>query len=611
MKSLESFWRTLFKECAAQSRINPNLDLKKAQARIENEGLSFLTITLPDFGKSFERCLDTGRVESTDFPGFSRIGSGPLPKFMGGFLTRVFDVQSGELLAAPDIDVIRHVRQVTLALGKVKLPCGKSRVKRAFNKYVQLEQELRQQVIHPTLREDVTQVASLLFADVFASLSDLLEDPWGVVGKHGPGNTADRLTANGRIHHKKWPTRFEGLFPYIDHALPSPSSNYIDEMESVQFLDLGDELPVRVIQVPKTLKTPRIIALEPAYMQYMQQAVLEPLVELLETQTVAQNTRRNLCYKMVGFTDQDPNRELARRGSMDGTLATIDLSDASDRVTVEHVKVLTDRFPIIQETLLLLRSDRAKVPGHGVIPLSKYASMGSALCFPVEAMVFLAVATLGVLRAKQHPLTRKHISQVQGEIRVYGDDIIVPVDSVPSVISLLEAFGFRVNAQKSFWTGKFRESCGGDYYDGCNVTPVRVRHVLPTSLTDVDSVVSSVELRNNLYQEGLWMTAKWLDGWIGGILPLYPSTKPNTGGVTRHTVVDRFVGPLECDYDRQVPIVKALVSKPRVPEDPIDDWPALLKWFIKRGDLPLQRDHLIRQGRPSSVDLKKRWSPAF
>jgi hypothetical protein len=222
-------------------------------------------------------------------------------------------------------------------------------------------------------------------------------------------------------------------------------------------------------------------------MQYMQQAILENLVESLEEDDISS--------WLIGIGDQIPNQEMAYEGSLNGNLATLDLSEASDRVSVQQVMGLLANHPSLREGVDASRSMKADVlidGTHQVVRLNKFASMGSALCFPFEAIVFATVIFVGIEKELGHRLTRQDIKSFKGQVRVYGDDIIIPVRFADSVIAHLEAFGFKVNANKSFWTGKFRESCGKEYYNGTDVSIVRVRRVFPTSLKDVPEILSIV-----------------------------------------------------------------------------------------------------------------------
>lgn len=60
-------------------------------------------------------------------------------------------------------------------------------------------------------------------------------------------------------------------------------------------------------------------------------------------------------------------------------------------------------------------------------------------------------------------------------VYVYGDDIMVPVVHFETASRALARVGLRVNANKSFWRSSFRESCGGDFYNGNDVAPVRLK----------------------------------------------------------------------------------------------------------------------------------------
>jgi len=122
--------------------------------------------------------------------------------------------------------------------------------------------------------------------------------------------------------------------------------------------------------------------------------------------------------------------------------------------------------------------------------------MGSALTFPIESMVFLTIVFLAKEEELRRPLTRKDIKSLRGQVRIYGDDIIVPIGLVPAVVRLLEAFGLKVNQNKSFWNAKFRESCGGDYYQGHDVTVVRLRSLFPTNRKHALEMASTVSFRN-------------------------------------------------------------------------------------------------------------------
>jgi hypothetical protein len=587
-------------ESASICRTSATLDYKKLESRVKGEGLSFLTITLPQFGQEFMACLERGMVDASSFPGFSRKSG--LPLFLGGFLRQVFDT-SGVLLDDPSLDCIIAVRQLTLMFGKVQLPCAPHRVEAAIRSYVEVDQEVRSYVATQSAeaREGFRRVALLLFGGVNAAVDDLI-DSGSIAGKHGPGATADRLVANAKWTNVSWTTRLEDVFPFVDHVLPSV--RYWPVAQSANYLEPGGERPVRVIFVPKTLKTPRVIAIEPTCMQYMQQAISVELTRYLEKRNVRSDV--NESFGMIGFKHQYPNREMARIGSIDGELSTVDLSDASDRVSVQHVEDLFWYVPSLLEGVLSVRSSKAEVQGRGVLSLSKYASMGSALTFPLEAMVFLTVVFLGIEKALGQPLTRRTIRSYVSRVRVYGDDIVVPTALVHDVISQLEAFGLKVNANKTYRTGRFRESCGGDYYSGHWVTPVRVRRLLPESRVDTKGVISAVSLRNQLYFAGYWRTVKWMDDKLAGMLTHYPTVHPESPLLGRHTLL-----PIQWEKvsaNTHAPLTRGWVVHSSSPVSKLDGWGALRKCLSPGRVEPFQDvQHLQRQGRPQRPALKLRW----
>jgi len=597
MKSLITLWQLMADDLAIGCCTSATRDLNTVMSRCEDEGVSFLTITLPNFGKDFEKSLDLGKVDPSAFLGFSRKQG--LPRFLGGFLDLIFDRASGVLLDVPNVDAIYAVRQLTLTFAKINLPCSPARVKSALDQYVECEKDVRS---NDALMDEqgiarFKRVAALLWSNVFADMEKSIADGT-IVPKHGPGATADRLAGNRKYDQREWTQRLDRIFPVGDFLLPN--YRYYKYLARVDILEPGSERPVRVITVPKTLKTPRIIAIEPTCMQYVQQAISERLVEDLQN--------RQLCMDFIGFSDQVPNRTLAKKGSRNGSLATLDLSEASDRVSNRLVQFLFSGYGFLSEGIQACRSSKADVDGE-VIDLAKFASMGSALCFPVEALVFTTLIFCGIEETLNRPLTLKDLKGLEGRVRVYGDDIIVPVEFVHSSIKWLEDFGLKVNKGKSFWTGKFRESCGGDFYDGHWVTPVRVREMIPSSRsTSPGGLISTVSLRNQLYDAGLWRAARYLDSLLERLIP-FPAVARTSPALGRHSHLGYDTHKVCPKLHR--PLVKAFAVRPTNPPSRLDDIGALVKFFLKRGELPFADErHLERYGRDQAVNIKLGWAPA-
>lgn len=603
MKSLELLMYSVLEDFGTRCCTSTHRDRKTITKRVKHEGLSFLTITLPNFAKDFERCLEQGFVDPALFTGF--VKSGRLPAFLQGFSGRVFDTGTGCILDVPDVNAILAVRQICYLFQKVELPCSDKRTKAAFASYIECETSIRQSVLPDCdpLIKDFKRISRLLFGDLFSVIDRKIYNG-ELIPKHGPGATADKLYGNAKFTSKVWTERLEEVFPAMDYLYSSPRHylNSLDDGTGPVWMEPGAEQPVKVITVPKTLKTPRIIAIEPSYMQYVQQGIMAEFVKGIEEDD-------NFLGSFIGFTDQSVNRALAKQGSKQGDLATLDLSEASDRVSIQHVEALLADYAWLRRAVFACRSTKAEVPGHGVQTMFKYASMGSALTFPLEAMVFLTMVFLGIEKEQCIQLTAESIHAFRGQVRIYGDDIVVPVEYVRHVCSVLDAFGMKVNRNKSFWTGKFRESCGGDYFDGYDITVVKVRRMLPSKREQVPEIVSAVSLRNQLYFAGIWHAADFMDKWLRDVIP-FPNVHESSPGLGRHSYLG-YETQRECPHLHK-PLVKAYVICSRTPKSNLSGPDALLKCLLKRGDEPFADSrHLERAGRPDAVDIKLRWTPAY
>jgi hypothetical protein len=588
-----------------------------------------LAITLASYGTAIQKWLERGFVDPSEAPWFKR-AKGPLtgfPAFLSGFLGRVFNPSSGTLLDEPDIEAIFALRQLTLMFSKIALPedplrdprlgrrvVSEFRERRAMSMFVQTEQDVRasDERLDFQYLEDLTRMSEMLYGDLFTRMEESILSG-ELIPKHGPGAVADRYKANAKWNLRTWTARLQSAYMHSeDYLYPNILYKGMDGDQGVNILEPGSEIPVRVITVPKTLKAPRVIAIEPAAVQFAQQAVLRCFLDA--------QREDGFLSRVIGIHDQEPNRQMAMEGSLSGDLATLDLSEASDRVSNQHVRAMLAHHPILQRVVDATRSRKADVPGYGVIRLAKYASMGSALCFPIEAMAFLAIALLGIERELGTPLSRETIvRRFASRVRVFGDDIIVPRDHVLSVVDELHVFGHVVNVDKSYWTGRFRESCGKEYFDGQDVSIVKVRQVLPTRLQDVSAVNSAAKFRNLAYWAGLWKTAAWMDDYLSRILNGYwPNVAPTSVLLGRESALGYQFQRLCPDYQSPLTRGYRLVSKS--PRDHLNGMGAHLKCLVMQArreaseyefDPESDSEHLERSGRPERVDIKLGWFSPF
>lgn len=216
--------------------------------------------------------------------------------------------------------------------------------------------------------------------------------------------------------------------------------------------------------VPKTATSIRWISKEPPALSYTQHGVQRALVKVL----------RKTVKNHLDFSDSDRSGRLARRGSLFGDYATIDLSSASDSITW---KLVSRIFPShVRKLLWATRSDYVVLPKvEGVqqtMRMAKFAPMGSATCFPVESVVFLACCLVAL------DFYNDSTSSIRKtRCLVYGDDMVVEEWLVPYLMKVLEQCHFDCNTSKSF-TGQclnnFREACGEEAYNGFSIKPLRI-----------------------------------------------------------------------------------------------------------------------------------------
>lgn len=203
--------------------------------------------------------------------------------------------------------------------------------------------------------------------------------------------------------------------------------------------DVGTTSGNRVTFVPKNSKTDRSIAVEPRWNIFFQKGVGNYL-------------RKRLKLHSINLNSQEKNQLLAELGSRRGDYATIDLQSASDSLSRELIRFL---LPSEWATLLDdLRSWTGTLNGERFI-YEKWSSMGNGYTFELESLVFMAIC-----------------SAFTDDISVYGDDLVVPTEHYHEIVELLNCLGFKTNKEKSFCAGPFRESCGSDFFQGYNVTPI-------------------------------------------------------------------------------------------------------------------------------------------
>lgn len=315
----------------------------------------------------------------------------------------------------------------------------------------------------------------------------------GLVPSHGPGAVAELKGNTGRL--AKYEVMGKDMrLSYWIARVPVPLNELVPHGDLLEARSLSRTS--ELICVPKSMTKNRTISKEPCTLQYFQHGVQRRLDEYFRAHPT--------LGSRIDLHDQSLSQGLAREGSLRGDWATIDLSAASDSITLRLVKAMFARTPLYR-SLVCLRSDSTRLPNGETIELRKFAPMGSDLCFPTMCLVFAAICEHAV-RTKTGRTSRC------SEYRVYGDDIVIRREFAEELERLLSALHFKVNSTKSFSVQSlhnFREACGGEYLDGVEVQPLRVSRRMRVEsegreerVSSVEAVSAYVELANAMFVRG-------------------------------------------------------------------------------------------------------------
>lgn len=368
--------------------------------------------------------------------------------------------------------------------------------------------------------------------------------------RHGPGATADAGRSLAQkykmIGSDQWTT-------FLDNRL----SDCQVPRERRPFSRVS-----RVVFVPKSVSALRTICMEPATLQWYQQGFFKNISRYID--------RHWYLKRRISLDNQELNRELAYVGSYDGSYSTIDLSAASDSVSWELVKRWFSHTAL-REIFWATRSKRAELPDGSIVDLNKFAPMGSALCFPVECLVFAAMAEASIMEVGERPYTSNY--------RVYGDDIIIETQFANALIKRLETNGFTVNTEKSYtYTNSsliYRESCGGEYLNGDDVAPVRLSRWfsgLSYTVADASTIERLIDLANDCY--GRLPTVRlWVIRVLGTLKPGYkvPFSSDGSKGLYSPNATNHHIKEIRYSSSYQENVYRAGGTKVCYPPNDPDD----------------------------------------
>jgi hypothetical protein len=517
---------------SAYPSIDLSLDLQRLRTQIASRGIGFVSLDLPNLDKQLLAGLESGSLPLRG-PLMSRKSKKVrVPKFLSGLWLKIFDVE-GCLKAEPDINAIAFLRQLALIGKRLVGTCSDSIIKDAIGDFYHVDEQLRsielfwfdqsghldprnchfndgfrdhspdvEQSGEDLLRNDVSQLQWI--CDCIA-IEHGIYDPYALTWnahksepdagtrryfRHGPGAVSDLSGKRIKYQFPSWPSWLQRWFPYDAFARHDFS---VDDMPE------GDDIaPSKLLAVPKTMDKPRLIAAEPACLQWCQQLTSSYIREVISSTWIGD---------FIDLTDQSKSATMVSEASLDGSLATIDLSSASDRLSAWSVMRMFRKNSTILDHLRAHRSmyvsDYMGIRESYL--LNKFATQGTAVTFPVQSLFFLACAITCSLPSGAPKRYNNGFKDLVGKVRVFGDDIIMPNTGYERLKNLLSFLQLKVNDDKSFAKGRFRESCGADCFMGYDITPVKPKTLV---VSNAESFSSVIDTANNLFKKGFWHASK-------------------------------------------------------------------------------------------------------
>lgn len=575
------------------------------EKRVKDEGLGFFTHALPAYCDSFERGIADGQFACP--MGFARIPRGALPKLFSGLLCKVFDSATGTILEDPSISAVKSLRQILRLFKKL---VGSD--DRETNLDRLAKDQFLKDDLDSTLRYNLDEREEFILSSVCRYLMPNLDnfDPREVVCRHGPGAVYEGITPN-----QKW----KALCTYSSALENMGFDTFYSVSDDNRELEIHGEFQAygasgdiaKLITVPKSTTARRTITIEPVVRQFVQQGYNSILRKEI--------SKCKVLSSCIALADQGPNQKLALEGSITGKWATIDLKSASDLLSLRLVETVFANRPLFLEGILNCRSPKVQVDGRQQA-LGKFAGMGNATTFPVQSVVFAALAIAALIDGSRP--SYGNVKRVASQVRVYGDDIIVPSDKVHQVMTWITRAGLTVNTRKSFHSGWFRESCGVDAFRGVDVTPIYVRcHPSGLPRRDPSTLAHFVAVSNHAWKEAYYEFATLIQTWVEKAMKKrLPYVRSDSGILGWHTRQEYSEHHKWCPDTHQF-LVKGpmLVNVKR--KDEIDGWAALLKFYhrsLGRADSNLSHlypetvdeDHLSMSPIRFKLRIVSRWVPA-
>lgn len=480
--AMQSCCRALFQD---MRRLFPSEHLDEdfdyLVSRMENEGNQFMFTTLPLLGKAVERALI--RCDKFICPIGWKLQKGTrLPLFLNLLFRELF-CEDGSVHAFTEKShmALLILRQLTLLWSKVEGRVEEEVAQAAVQSF--RERTTRDVVITAKHVSLAREILERLFASDHPCVLELRrfrKEPWG---RHGPGAVADKSSPSEKWDFSHWaglnPRLFE--FSVADRVYPR----------------LNSQPCARVTAVPKDFRGPRIICIEPKENQFAQQGLMDIFYRLL--------TSHSLTKRSISFRDDTHSRRLCYRQDV----CTIDLKDASDNLSLRLARLLLPGW-----IFSLVTRYRTRFVDYNNTKWAPncLATMGNACCFPLETLLFWAIA-----RSVVHSVETRMKIRHRGPVRVFGDDIIVPSYAAKELLLELGRCGLVVNHDKTCIAPLVKESCGEWVFMGKSQIVVKVK---TTHVSDQRTWLQYMSYSAQVYKLGFYSLAQTMLDFCLKFLPI-------------------------------------------------------------------------------------------
>lgn len=518
--------------------------------RINSEGLGFVTSTLPAFSKCVLHAIEIGNfyeaIRSHNFTSIARKGRSL--RYFRSLLDKLFDSETGNLLEKPCPLALRTLRILCEYTYKLSLPFSEHQLASFQDQFVKEDLNVGA-TVDPTFLDDVRKNVEKEY------LKFLTIDPHSVLVKYpprpGPGSYSGSAARWYEWKNHPCPERYRNFIvgPLKKALRRFGINSSLHQPNKVKGVDYSE-----LLFVPKDSRGPRVIVREPKDNLLFQLSFQDWFTDYIQRATAGR----------IQFVSQVKNRELAHRGSLDGSIATIDLKNASDAVSWSVTSQVFRNFPTVSFFLKRFRTPLVRLPDGQLHLLRKLSGMGSGFTFPI--MAFLCHASICTAIMKVHGTS---FAQASRQVYVFGDDICVPTKYVRTAIEGLTKLGFTPNLSKSYAAGPFRESCGGDYLHGYDVAPIRLKlsssQLEPCAYgvrpTKKDEFINELSQHcKELHLHGLFNLQRLYEGIISRMVRTFPyCSNFEFNGVVRYRKSAEYVPDIQTGT---YPTVKVYVYKP-------------------------------------------------